>query len=688
MVRLGDEPAEIARATVALARRAGPTVIVSTRADAAELLATEVDSVHVATTMGAAVQAAASAANTDAVLVVSARAVPDMDSCRAAAALLDATTGWVTGSSQPFNRDRFASDRREVIGAQMRRRAAAADLELWENDATLVRTDLLARTAPRDGRPWGDWLRDRRAEGLIGVHTDATLSLRAAPVAAGAYWPDAAARQRAAALDVASAAWSGPWRARSIAVLLLARELFALPLLIWLLLPVAMGDGFPFRADPWVCVGAVGATALLRWWSLRAALDVEPMPRADTVAALYHAPGSLAAPVTLVRRRLRPGHQLASTRPLVWAALVMTLIAGYAMLGHDPGRSASRVSVTLSLAMLGMLWAFTIRSLVERSWSRASYRVRVELAASVDGSDGRSIDGSPGGVSVRGNFPQANFQVGAEVQVELRLDDGSVVRAPAVVAARRSSRGSDLLGLELHPGPAALDDWGAQLLRSATTAPDRSTRPTAAVELTAGRGSTRSGVLDRAVIGAVVMTSVAVVAALVLVLLGFRPLVVRSGSMLPTYQVGDVVIVDQVRADQLRAGDVVSLEYYPEFGEGMTHRVRSVREVNDAVQVETRGDANSGSEIWTVAPDQIVGRVVATVPAIGRPATLVRTARVPLGVGVLITLAVVALVLRGRRPGGTPTGDLSRAGPALGTPSAESGDTAGVARPASAGRKT
>ena len=154
---------------------------------------------------------------------------------------------------------------------------------------------------------------------------------------------------------------------------------------------------------------------------------------------------------------------------------------------------------------------------------------------------------------------------------------------------------------------------------------------------------------DRLVMGAVVLTSLAVVVALVLVLLGFRPLVVRSGSMVPTYQVGDIVLVEQIRADELRAGEVVTLAYYPEFGESLTHRVRSVRRVDGAVQVETRGDANDSSEVWAVAPDALVGRVVASVPAVGTPATLVRTAGLPLLIGVLVLAAVVALVIWGHR---------------------------------------
>ena len=71
-------------------------------------------------------------------------------------------------------------------------------------------------------------------------------------------------------------------------------------------------------------------------------------------------------------------------------------------------------------------------------------------------------------------------------------------------------------------------------------------------------------------------------------------------------------------------------------------------------------DANDASEQWSVPRDATVGRVVAIIPAVGAPATLVRTATVPLLIGVVLTIVVVAVLLRGRRPG---THDGHRAAP-------------------------
>lgn len=646
-VRIGDEPVEIARSTVALARRAGPTVIVTDMRDLPDDLVEAADRVFRAETTTAAIQQAAVATTTDGVLMVSARSVPEADACRRASGLLDEEVGWVVGSSRPFNRDRYASDGRETLDSALRRRAGGCGVALWTNDATMVRTDLLAQHIIEPGRVWGSWLRDRQSEGLDGLQIDDSLSVRAAPVAADSYWPDSLARQRAAAVDVAGAVGSGPVKARFSALLLLARELYAYPLLVWLLLPALMGPTFAFSVSPWIGALALCTTAVARWWSLHAICGVKAAARPDTLAAVYHAPGSLAAAGAVARRRITPVRTKQANRPLVWGALALTAIAGFGLLNNEPGEPASRVAIALSLLLLGGLWALTIRSLVERNWSRTSYRVRLSRPATVNGTGARTLDGSPGGVAVLGRFPIDEYPSGTEVMVAIELDDEQTIEAPGVIAARRRRRGSDLLGLELHAGTDALDAWSAQLLRAA----DHTDKGrTSAVALARGSSQSRSGrYLDRLLIAAVVGMSVAVLGGLVLVLLGFRPLVVRSGSMVPTYQVGDVVMVEQIHADGLRPGDVVSLEYYPDFGESMTHRVRSARRVGDRIEVETRGDANERSEVWSVAAGTSVGRVVARIPAIGTPATMVRTATGPAVLGVTGVVVIIAMVMRGQR---------------------------------------
>lgn len=646
VVRLGDEPAEIAGSTVALARRCGPVVIATVRREVPELLRDLADRVHQADSIDVAIRTAAAAADTDAVLLVSARAVPNPEACARAAGLLDEMVGWVVGRSVPVNDDGYAPDRREAIGASLRHLARSSGLALWENDATLVRTDLLADHPIDPGRPWGRFLRARQAEGTWGVTTTELLSRRATPVAAMSFWPDAVARQRAQAADLADAAvhQSGP--ARRQALLLLARELYAVPLAALAAAPALLGPGATLGTGPWRAVALVGAASALRWWSLRALLGLRAAPRSDLTAAMMHLPGSFAACDAALRRRLRPARDL--SQPLAGIALVLTLAAGAALIGQDPTKSWSRVVAIGALVMLGAAWAVAVRLLSQQHWRRASHRVPLGLRATVDGARALVLDGSPSGLAVSGRLPIGRFRPGRPVQVVVELDDRSRITSRATVAARRR-RGDQVvvLGLRLDPDAAFVDRWSAQLLVAGSGTARGLPRP---IELEPA--ARRRRLADRVMVGAVAAVSVVVIASLTLVLVGYRPLVVRSGSMVPTYRAGDVVLVEQVPVAELRPGDVASLSYYPPLEESMTHRVRSVTRPPGGITVETRGDANRVSEVWTVTPDAVAGRVVASIPALGAPATM---ARAMAGPAVLMAaLAAVAVWVARRRVRSSP----------------------------------
>src|SRR5690606_34818234 len=130
---------------------------------------------------------------------------------------------------------------------------------------------------------------------------------------------------------------------RVLAGLLLARELYAVPLLGWLVLPILLGASgeYPFTVSAAGSTGLVGALLLLQWVCLRASPDVPRRPSDDVLAALHHLPGSLAAVPATVTTRLRPMRAAVPTRPLVWSALLLTVLAGASLVDRDPGAPAS-----------------------------------------------------------------------------------------------------------------------------------------------------------------------------------------------------------------------------------------------------------------------------------------------------------------------------------------------------------
>ena len=104
--------------------------------------------------------------------------------------------------------------------------------------------------------------------------------------------------------------------------------------------------------------------------------------------------------------------------------------------------------------------------------------------------------------------------------------------------------------------------------------------------------------------------------------------IVLSGSMEPTLQVNDLVIVH--RQDSYRTGDIVVFQTGSAL---VVHRIVSM----DGDTVVTKGDANDGADP-PIATDAIKGRVAARIPGVG---AAVRFLRTPFGIGAALIAAVV-----------------------------------------------
>lgn len=100
-------------------------------------------------------------------------------------------------------------------------------------------------------------------------------------------------------------------------------------------------------------------------------------------------------------------------------------------------------------------------------------------------------------------------------------------------------------------------------------------------------------------------------------LLGFRSFTVRSGSMTPAIETGDVVVTQPISPLDARVGDVVTFVDPEGTGKLFSHRVQSVRAVGDEVAFVTRGDANTSTEHWRVPANGSIGHVAYRIPKIG-----------------------------------------------------------------------
>jgi len=98
---------------------------------------------------------------------------------------------------------------------------------------------------------------------------------------------------------------------------------------------------------------------------------------------------------------------------------------------------------------------------------------------------------------------------------------------------------------------------------------------------------------------------------------GYRVLAIKSGSMVPTLHVGDLVVSHLVPPQSARAGQIVTFRD-PYLGQALvTHRVVSVSESQDQVHFVTKGDANTVAEHWSIAPTGTISVAIAHIPAMG-----------------------------------------------------------------------
>lgn len=100
-------------------------------------------------------------------------------------------------------------------------------------------------------------------------------------------------------------------------------------------------------------------------------------------------------------------------------------------------------------------------------------------------------------------------------------------------------------------------------------------------------------------------------------ILGYKPVIVLSGSMEPEFAPGDLIFVKDTKDPAaLSEGDVIC---YLLSGKAVTHRITKVT-ADDTGETRyiTRGDANNTDDQQAVAPDQVQGIYTGThVPKIG-----------------------------------------------------------------------
>ena len=131
-------------------------------------------------------------------------------------------------------------------------------------------------------------------------------------------------------------------------------------------------------------------------------------------------------------------------------------------------------------------------------------------------------------------------------------------------------------------------------------------------------------------------------------------LTVASGSMRPTLEIGELIVVQGISdVSELRAapqpdGDIIVFRNPHDEGELIVHR--AINKTQSAIDglwyIKTKGDANPSADPWSgtntwntmISEKLLIGKVVGHVPYVGYIPLYVRT---PLGMVLLIVLILI-----------------------------------------------
>ncbi len=185
--------------------------------------------------------------------------------------------------------------------------------------------------------------------------------------------------------------------------------------------------------------------------------------------------------------------------------------------------------------------------------------------------------------------------------------------------------------------------------------------------------------VDRCLTAIAVLVCLAVLAVVVGGVVGYRLLVVETGSMVPALHVGDLVVSHDVRPMAVHPGQVVTFRDAALGGRLVTHRVVRMQPDGLVVHFTTKGDANRTMEHWSVPKTGTIGHEVADVRGMGYLLADLTTSTAKLAVIWFVALYLAVLGARWvwHRPGGLDGHDLAPPpGRPAAAPAAAGGGTA------------
>ena len=125
---------------------------------------------------------------------------------------------------------------------------------------------------------------------------------------------------------------------------------------------------------------------------------------------------------------------------------------------------------------------------------------------------------------------------------------------------------------------------------------------------------------------------------------GFTLLRITTGSMVPTYDVDTMILVQETDPSQIREGDVISFYSSDPMLDGAvnTHRVVRIEKDGGQYVYTTKGDGNNVEDPYDVKSEYLVGKVIWSSVILGKISRLASNPLIFIPV-ILVPLAVILL---------------------------------------------
>ncbi len=117
-------------------------------------------------------------------------------------------------------------------------------------------------------------------------------------------------------------------------------------------------------------------------------------------------------------------------------------------------------------------------------------------------------------------------------------------------------------------------------------------------------------------------------------------MIVQSGSMAPAIKMGSIVMVKPM--DEYKIGDVISFGEITRTKAPTTHRIYDMKVEGGEPIYITKGDANNAPDTGEIKKEDIVGKVLFSVPFVGYA---VDFAKKPMGFALIIIVPAAIIII-------------------------------------------